>query len=138
MLDAIDNITATEFSIGEVEFKISKLPAMKGFDLMEAIRHEFSKASIDVDIDVSNPRKAGAELLKSVLGLDPAFVARVRTDMFKNVHYRGNGAQTFTVIYGTEDMAFKGLEPISIYEVLGRSLAVNFTDSFQEIALKLA
>ena len=38
------DLTKTEFEIGGTRFAVAKLPAMAGFDLLEAIRHELGKS----------------------------------------------------------------------------------------------
>ena len=56
--------------------------------------------------------------------------------MFNNVRFKGNGADNFVRLRDAEDMAFKDLEPVHIYEVLLRCLAVNFTGSLKELLLR--
>ena len=123
-------LTDTEFEIGETRFFISKLPAMAGFDLLEVIRHELGK-STSLRVPDATSEAAGGSLLQMVLSLDPSFVAYVRKILFERVAFSNRLAVDPQSLSGSEDMAFGGLEPVAIYEVLARALAVNFTESWQ-------
>ena len=129
------DLTKAEFEIGGTRFAVSKLPAMAAFDLLEAIRHELGKSQA-----LSLPTKALNEddrsiaaFLKVVLSLDPAFVRQVRQKLFEKVAFSNTRVPTPQQLAGAEEMAFDGLEPIAIYEVLLRSAAVNFTPSLAQI-----
>ena len=70
-------------------------------------------------------------LLQMVLSLNPSFVTYVRKILFERVAFSNRLALDPMPLAGSEDMAFGGLEPVAIYEVLARALAVNFTASWQ-------
>ena len=124
------NLTDTEFEIGGTRFFISKLSAVAGFDLLEVIRHELGKST---SLRVPDAMSEGAvgSLLQMVLSLDPSFVAYIRKILFERVAFSNRLALDPLPLAGSEDMAFGGLEPVAIYEVLARALAVNFTGSWQ-------
>ena len=127
-----DGLTDSEFSIGDTRFTIVKFGAMEAWRVLERIRKELAATDISIDgID------GGNTLLRSVLALDPMFVERLRQDLFKAVQFRNARAQSPLALAGSEDMAFDGLEPVAIYEVILRSLAVNFTASFHALASRL-
>lgn len=123
-------LTDTEFEIGGTRFFISKLPAMAGFDLLEVIRHEIGK-STSLRVPDRTTENAVGSLLQMVLSLDPSFVAYVRKILFEKVAFSNRLVVDPLPLSGSEDMAFAGLEPVAIYEVLARCLAVNFTESWE-------
>ena len=125
-----EELTTTEFEIGGTRFFIAKLPAMAAFDLLELIRHQVGKSAALAVPEGSEDESVGA-LLKMVLSLDPAFVARVRQRLFEKVSFSNERVSTPLKLAGAEDMAFDGLEPVAVYEVLLRCLAVNFTASLR-------
>ena len=126
-----EGLLENEFEIGKTKFYLSKLPAMAAYALLEQIRHEIGKTGNEV------PESADPEntfpLVKLVLALDPKFVEGVRRELFEKVEFTdpGNPRQKLA---GAEDFAFNGLEPIAVYEVLLRSLAVNFSPSLRSVA----
>ena len=124
------NLTDTEFAIGGTRFFISKLPAMAGFDLLEVIGHELGK-STSLRVPDATSEGAVGSLLQMVLSPDPSFVAYVRKILFERVAFSNRLALDPMRLAGSEDMAFGGLEPVAIYEVLARALAVKFTESWQ-------
>ena len=131
------NLTDTEFEIGGTRFFISKLPAMAGFDLLEVIRHEIGKSGVlGKELSDTTAADTNAMWLQMVLSLDPSFVAYVRKILFEKVAFSNRLAVNPLPLAGAEDMAFGGLEPVAIYEVLGRALAVNFTASLESAVSK--
>ncbi len=123
------NLTDTEFEIGGTRFFISKLSAVAGFDLLEVIRHELGK-STSLRVPMQCPRSRG---LLAPDGPFPGPVLRgLRSEiLFERVAFSNRLAVDPQSLSGSEDMAFGGLEPVAIYEVLARALAVNFTGSWQ-------
>ena len=133
------DLTKTEFEIGDTRFFIAKLPAMAGFDLLEAIRHELGKSqalSLPTEVLKEDDRSI-ATFLKIVLSLDPAFVRKVRSALFEKVSFSNSRVPAPQQLAGAEEIAFDGLEPIAIYEVLLRSAAVNFTPSLDALVSRL-
>ena len=135
VLDAssLESVNTPECQIGETHFLIDKLPAMQAWRVLERIRHELAKTEVTIPTNGQNPDA----LLRSVLSLDPAFVEGLRRDIFAHVRFTNARAQTPQQLASAEDMAFDGLEPVAIYEVMLRALAVNFMPSFREIGSRL-
>ena len=132
----VEGFTDTEFVIGDTTFTVVKFGAMEGWRILERIRHEFAKTN--VSLETAGMDSAGAAtLLRSILGLDPLFVEGLRIDLFKMINFRNSQYLTPIAVAGSEDGAFEGLEPVAIYEVMLRSLAVNFTDSFSGLVSRI-
>ena len=127
-----DDLTKTEFEISGTRFFIAKLPAMAAFDLLELIRHELGRSQA---LKVPEGTSDGDvhSLLKLVLSLDPAFVRLVRRELFSKVSFANARIATPQPLAGAEDTAFDTLEAVTIYEVLLRALAVNFTESLRAV-----
>ena len=123
-----------EFQIGSTHYRVVKFAAKQGWQLFEQIRREFGKS--DFDIDGNLDMKAFLSLLKTVLELDTVFVEKLRVTLFANVFYRNEHAQTEQSLLNSEDMGVE--EPLDIYEIMFRSLAVNFTRSFKGLISRLS
>lgn len=130
-------LTDTEFEIGGTRFFVAKLPATAGFDLLEVIRHEIGKSgALGKSIPDAASEGSMISVVQMALSLDPAFVAYVRKVLFEKVTFATRLAVDPQRLAGAEDMAFGGLEPVAIYEVMARALAVNFTASWESVASK--
>ncbi len=121
----LEYLTEPECQIGETQFFFDKLGAMEAWRILERIRHELSRTNLGEIGDVT-------VLVRAILALDPAFIERLRRDLFEHVRFVNTKALSPQSLLGAEDMAFEGegVEPVAVYEVLVRSLAVNFTGSF--------
>ena len=145
-ISLLNGLTNPEFSLGGVKFQIIKLSPMSGFNLSEKIRFALASSADAVDIgdnainndkDGQNQLELAAAVLfcKAVLKLHPATIEEFRNTLFESVEFSGGDiSQGWMKLKGMEDMAFKN--PFHIYEVLVRSLVVNFTGSFKELMQK--
>ena len=130
----MDEFTAKEFEIEGTQYAIEPLGAMDGFALMEEIRRELGDA-----IDISGMRNtietdAGEEATaiangavaaaRTLFRLNPVFVERVRARLFSRIKFKNEHAATYQPLQGHEELAFES--PFVIYELIARSLAVNF------------
>ena len=132
----LDGLTEPEVEMMGTRFFIAKLPAMAAFDLMELIRHELGKSQ-SVTLPEGAPDVLVSGLIRMVMSLDPAFVSGVRRKLFEHVSFSNQRVPTPQQLAGAEDMAFDGLEPVAVYEVLVRCLAVNFTPSLRALGSRL-
>ena len=132
----MDNMKETKFSIGDVQFSIKKLNALAGFRMLESIRYEMSKTEITKG--VTDEKDVMQKLITSIMSFDPDFIEGLRVTLFVNIEYKTPDVERgWLPLTDTLDMAFADLEPSAIYEVLARSLVVNFTRSFEEILSRL-
>ena len=129
----MDEFTAREFEIEGTRYAIEPLGAMDGFALMEEIRRELGDA-----IDISGMRSTieseegesaaianGAiAFARTLLRMDPAFVERIRAKLFSRIKFQNQHAATYQPLHNNEELAFDS--PFVIYELIARSLAVNF------------
>ena len=136
----INSFTAADFAasdvtLGDVSFKIDKIPATAAWDLLEFIRISIAKSSHGI------PNRPGAQLVEvlinAVFALPPGVVSQVRDKIFQRITFQKKSATTWQTLHKAEDTAFDDLEPIAIYELLARGLAVNFSPSLRDLALKL-
>lgn len=125
----IDKFCETDFTLGEVQFRITKLNVMDGYRMLERIRKQLATTADKVEIDRTSDVNSGLSIIQSIMQLDEAFVEEMRKKLFTSVEFKGNGAMDYIKLEGSEDMAFQSLQPTHIYEVLVRSLVVNFMDS---------
>ena len=144
-ISLLKNLTDPKFSLGNIKFQIIKLSPMAGFNLSEKIRFALTLAadsaeaiedlpSMDRNIPAQKKAEIRAAILfcKAILKLPPPTIEDFRNTLFENIEFTGGDvAQGWVKLKGMEDMAFT--EPLQIYEVLVRSLIVNFTGSFREL-----
>ena len=122
-----DEYQKTEFTIGNCKFSVEKLRAMEGYWLLEQIRYEFRNTVLKELGDDENA------LFASFFMLDPQFVETVRKRLFQRVKFTNESAITAQQLAGAEDIAFTGLEPLAIYEIIVRCLMINFSNSLRDI-----
>lgn len=126
-----------EFKIGDVRFRVGKMPALKAFNLLEYMRKVVADRDETAGIDPGNGTIAMVMLVKAIAGLPTDAVEHIRRELFPCVQYwtpnvhGGSGIELLTD--DDVDAAFATLEPIKIYELIVRCLAVNFTGSFAAI-----
>ena len=129
----MEQVDAREVQLGDVKFTIGKLLPMEGFKVFEMIRPGL-KDALGVD---DGDGEATANPIKTVLNIacaaEPEMVEKVRSAMFRHVRFTSPDVPTPTVLLSNEDTAFKDLEPYHIYEILVRTLTVNFTGSFSAL-----
>lgn len=134
-----DKITEPKFKIDDVEFSITKLDALSGWKMLESIRHEMSKTEISGAF-IATEQEGIAKFASSVLSLDPVFIDGIRSKLFAKVEFKTKDVERGWLKIDSNEMVamcFADLQASSIYEVLIRSLAVNFTESFTEIKSRL-
>ena len=133
----LDRTFSLDGSEGTTHFTIHKLLAMEGFRVLDKIREAVGERLSHVDSDASVPTMIAAV----ALSIPTAKVEEIMRPLFAQVTYTNTHAKTpLKVSDGNiiDDAAFAGLEPIAIYNLLIRCLAVNFFSSFTEIKSLLA
>lgn len=128
-----DELIQPEFSIGETHYTVIKFGSLEGWRVFEHIRLAVGTSDLDIDGNLDN--KAILGWIKAILALDLSFVDGLRVTLFKNISFRNTSAASPQPLSGAEDMAIA--EPLHIYEIMFRSLAVNFTPSFIDILSRL-
>ena len=139
-----EELSVSQFEIGQVRFNVQKLPAMAAWALMEQIRRELGRTSAEVvalgNTAASNDDEEEATgltwgtVIQMVLSLEPVFVDGVRKKLFERVEFqRDDTARTPQKLAAAEDMAFEDVEPLAVYEVLLRCLVVNFSPSLRAL-----
>ena len=132
-------IQETEFEIEDVLFKVEKLPAMKALEVFERLRTELqevftSDSVMNILLGAETNDQVGnslmvAQIVDVLLRIPPNVIGMLRQELFQSVrfhapHHPGAG---HVVLAGREDEAFT--EPLDVYEVIARCLAVNFGNS---------
>ena len=134
----MDDFTAKDFTIENTQFFIAPMSAMEGFALMEEIRRELGNA-LDItgmrstmEMEATEDGSATAMAIangaiafaRTLMRMDPVFVERIRGKLFARITFRNANASAPQPLQGFEDLAFTS--PYVIYELIARSLAVNF------------
>ena len=120
---------------GETRFAIGKMKASKGWDVLEEIREAANQPIAD-NAAIGGARDAMEAI---VMALPRPFTRRLRDTMFAHVTFTNRVAVSGLPLAGAEETAFDAIdaEPVAIYEIFLRSLAVNFTPSFVELLEKI-
>ena len=130
---------ATDFSLGGggedgapvTRFRIQKLLPMEAYYVLEEFRVGLgpSLAKLDLKGDES---ESDLSALAGVVGAIPHHTLEsIRKRIFAQIFFTNNLAPKARPVHPDEGMAFRGLQPMAIYEVLIRGFAVNFIESFQ-------
>ena len=153
--NALGALTDEEFQIGDVRFIVQKLGALEGFRTLELIRSQLGKSfdgdvagtikdylESDTDVKSDTDVNSGLAVVRVILGLNPAFIDQIRATLFKRIRYSAGG-NPLEILGGPGDVALdmcfnrEGLGPGAIYEVLVRSLVVNFFASAAALFARL-
>ena len=120
-------------------YVFEKFRGKKSFELSELIRVQFGFI-MQSDIDI---RGILDGLSKVIFNTPASFIEAIKEDLFEKVHFGNENTMTreqneprFRVVKDNEDMAFS--DPFTQYEVIARSICVNFLDSGQRRALAWA
>ena len=121
---------------GETRFTIAKMPATKGWDVLEEIREAATTGPMNA---LSDGSVQGA-MTSLVMALPKQFTRQLRNTMFQHVTFTNRVAATPMVLAGNEETAFDLIEaePIVLHYMLLRALAVNFTPSFTDLFGKIS
>ncbi len=131
LLSAVEGaVREPVFTIRTTRFEIFKLLPEEAFDVWEDIRMALGKSMASVSGEGTSVESM---IVQVALGIPKETLAIVREALFKHVQFTNAAAQTPCVLASNVGMAFDGLDVIHIYEVLVRSLAVNFTESILEL-----
>jgi len=129
-MNNLEGLMDPEVRIGETDqaegtvFYFNKMPAMKGWTTLLGIREAVGAQM--------KPEELNPDILRIVMALPTVYVLKLQETMFQYVDF-SSASTSPQQLKGAEDMAFDGLEPGAIMEILVRSLCVNFSPSFREI-----
>ena len=131
--------------INGVEFQFRKLLAMDAYDILEDIRVSVNgqviataMASMDAGGGVT-PQKIGMAFAALPRVIGKTELARIRAKLFTCVDFRLQDAKRDSMapiisdLTNDEPKAFGAAGPLAVYQVLARSLAVNFTEHFSDL-----
>ena len=142
-----------EYELKGTRFYIEALPALDGWNLMEYIRKALadkggaeivdSIAAMAAAVAVSGGKQmelsqeamkdALGKLIDAILRLDIEQVVEIRGRVFSGIKFQNAMAQTPQVLKGLEPTGFKGLPPVTVYELIVRGLSVNFRESLDSL-----
>ena len=137
------NITAmaekyceSQFSVdgdnGKTHFRITKLMPFDGFRVLDSIRAAIGERLATVNADAS----VMTIIISVAASIPPNKMEEVMRPLFASVTYTNAHAKTPAPVCdgnAIDQTAFAGLEPITVYNLLLRCLAVNFFSSFAGI-----
>ena len=132
----LKRFSETEFQIENTRFRIAKMNAYDAVPYFDKIREQIAGVLGSTASVSDHESSAVGMLITGIVGINPAFRAEIQDDMFKLVEWRR--APQFDRWHGLEGMekqAFRELEYTDVYEVLLRTLVVNFLPRRQGIVL---
>ncbi len=131
-----EELLKKDFTIGDTNFRIEPMPAEPGIELWEHIRAEIGSSLVTnaASIDPLMPNSVELQAVMNLLALKPDFTRSIRAEMHKYVYFDNDRSSGLTQLSGNEDAAFKNIPVVaSYYQVMVRSLAINFLESLREI-----
>ncbi len=134
--NALTNLEERTVTLGGTTFKIQKLLPMEAYQAFEMIRAELGEKLGRYETEEGQTLTV-PDIILAILKLAPEKVDEVRRALFAGVTFTNERAETPMRLAGDENMAFEKLEPIDIYEVFVRCLAINFTGSLTAVLSKV-
>ena len=133
----LEALLEPKVQIGDIHFVINKMKAMEAYDLMDDIRLQVAQSAgmpmLGIGDSLDEQSSWILSLIAMVMGFDKQFVERVRRRLFQRIEFLDPHSSSNRVLAGNEDIAFAGLEPLVVYELIVRSLAINFTASLRSL-----
>lgn len=125
-----EDLTREEVVIGSTTFRISRMPPMRGYELLDDIRAMLGSQVVDALGTISSQQSNMDTIIASLLSLPHVQSDGIRKRLFEWVTFtRTPNVPSAQKLLGAEDMAFEGLDPGRVYEMMVRCFAVNFTDT---------
>ena len=135
MLSAASAFAERDFEIGNTHFRVHKLLPMRGFQVLEMIRSALGGKLASVLSDTDSG--VATVIVGAALSLPPEAVERISAALYERVEFARPGSDYMALTPATQPMAFEDIEPVQIYELLIRCLAVNFTASWDAILSRI-
>ena len=132
-INNIDDLKATDFTLGNTQFRIHKLLPMEGFRVLEDIRAALGPKIMQLQSEDTSLNNMLTGFVGLVLSVSTQDVQNVMRQLFIEAYFKDEHSNQFVSLSGNEGLAFKELEPFHVYEVLARCLVINFTGSLDEI-----
>ena len=129
MNDTLKGLTNPEFVIAGATFRVSKLKGVAGFDMLELIRTAMAGGSNTLSGAGMSEEEAGSKIMGLLFSIDPSKVREIREIVFQNLDVKLPAADRFLELGKVEAAVIDLIEPVDIYEIIARFIAVNFTKS---------
>ena len=129
----VRDVTLTGEDGGTTTFHIGKLFPMDAFRVLEKIRTALGVGMASVPAGQST----AASIVAVVLSLPEDRFTEVRNLLFSHVTFTDKNVQTPLHVAGMEEQAFANLDPLNIYEIFLRCVAVNFFQSFKGLLSRI-
>lgn len=128
------------FEIDKVKFELQVIPPLAGWDICELFREAVGRP--EVLLSVTQDGKDGKDKIKRAIAglllcMSRQHVKALRDAIFEYVTFKRPEQPKPMTLAGVEDMAFEGMDPFAVYEVLGRAFHVNFTEYFNKMLGRL-
>ena len=129
ILGQLKQYTEQRCVIGNVTFSFRKIKPFEAFFIADKMREELGQVAI-TDMVTHGTDNPVLDLMLGIAKVRSGFVQHMCGEMFPHVYFK-DGTGDAMVLSGNEDRAFEKLQLKDIYEVLVRSLSVNFFDTFK-------
>lgn len=123
------DLTRQQVKKGNVTFQIERLTPMEGYELLDKLRNMIGEV-----VAQSWEQSPQAFIISALSRLPHENLEYVRKELFERIQFsRPDTAMQPRPLAGSEDIAFEGLDPGTVYEMVVRAFAVNFTDILQRV-----
>ena len=130
MSELLEGLTNSTFMIEGAEFRVLKLKGLEGFELLEKIRVALAGQSMGSAMtEGSTEGEIGANMMHMIFSINPKDVAEIRSVVFQNLDVKLPDADRAVAVSKVEAILTDLIEPVDIYEIIVRFIAVNFTKS---------
>ena len=136
-METLKELQIPDFTIGKIRYRVSVLKGMAGFNLLETIREAFSSKLSNAIGDGSDEARAGAQMMSAVMSVDRIHVMKVWEAVQECIEVKLPNTDRFVSLSSAYALWEQEMEPLDLYEVLVRAVAVNFTKSIQDLMSRL-
>lgn len=126
-----------DFEINGCEFHITKLKGLQGFRTFEKIRESFGRANESVSFGSDSQEDVAKALIGILTKLRAEDVEAILKDMIPCIEVKLPNSDVMGSFSKMSGMVYDVIDPLDIYEILARAVAVNFMESFLKVLSRL-
>jgi hypothetical protein len=133
-LNAIEmGLTNPDFEISGCEFHVAKLKGLQGFRVFEKIRVALGRAHESVTFESDSKEDVAKAMISVVTKLQADDVEAVFRDLMPCIDVKLPNSDVMNPYSKMTGVIYEIIDPLDIYEIIVRAVAVNFMESFLRV-----
>jgi hypothetical protein len=132
----INDLGQRDFELSGIKFRIEKMNAFDGFNVLEKVRFAVGETIGGLpSFSGENSEANGKAMIAVIMGIRPDHLADIFQDCLEHSSVCMSGDSYISAV--SARAAIEGIDPLDIYELIARFLAVNFMKSFRSLLSRL-